>query len=138
MSTFITRDDYLTYIEDKRLIQLTNNDSTKLDSAEETAISVVKDSLHTRFDVDVIFATTGTARPQQVVRWVIVLALYYIYERVADAALPERIINNYNDVLDKLKDIEDGKPSIFLPRYLKDDGNPKTKFRWGSQPPRTH
>ena len=43
-----------------------------------------------------------------------------------------------NEVLAILKDVADGKKNLDLDRLVEEDDNPKTKFRWGSQPPRQH
>lgn len=138
MSTFIISDDYLLYKRQNIIDQLTGTNPVHLDAAESTALAVIKDALHSRFDTDTIFSTTGTDRPPQVVRWAIVLSLYYIYQRVADALVPERILNDYDEVIGILKDISDGKMSVDLPRLTNDEDKPKTKFRWGSQEPRSH
>lgn len=138
MSTFITDNDYLLYQRQSTLDQIKGTNTLMFEAAESTALAVVKDALYPVYDTDAIFATTGTDRPPQVLRWAIVLVLYYIYERVPDAVLPERIENNYTEVIGILKDVSDGKMSVDLPRLEKEDGTPKTKFRWGSNPLRGH
>jgi hypothetical protein len=138
MSTFITDDDYLLYKRQAIINQLTDTTSTLLDTAESTAIAVIKDALHSRFDTNAIFATTGANRPAQVVRWGVILVLYYVYQRVADAVVPQRVLDDYDEVLGILKAISDGKMSVDLPRLTDDEDKPKSKFRGGSQPTRTH
>lgn len=138
MSSFIERDDYLPKIKDKRLTQLTSNSTTILDVAESTAIQVVKDALHSRYDVDTIFSKTTTQRDQQVVRWICNLVLYYICERLPDKLIPEHIVTNYDDTIEMLKNLEDGKRSSQLPRITNNDNEPVTKFRWGGNEKRTH
>lgn len=132
MSTFITTDDYKVHIKDQRLAQTIDANNAILTDAEETAIAVIKDALHSRHDVDTIFSSTGEDRPKQVVRWVLSLVLYYIHERLPDRMIPERIVKNYDYTLEVLMDIEDGKKSTTLPSLNKEDGTPITKFRWGS------
>lgn len=137
MSTYIDRADYLPKIRDNRLTQAINNNNTILDTAESTAIQVVRDSLHSRYDVDAIFTKTGTARDKQVVRWVCNIVLYFIHERLPDKLIPAHIIDNYTDTTEMLKMLEDGKRSSELPRITKSDNTPVTKFRWGSNKKRT-
>lgn len=137
MSTYITQDDYLPMITDKRLTQVIESDTVLLDYAELTAISIVRDALHVLYDVDAIFSLTGTNRHPQVVRWCVTLALYFLYERVPDAVTPDRVKDNYTLTLETLEGIEDAKKSVDLPRKTVDDET-VTKFRWGSQPPRGH
>lgn len=138
MSTYITAGDYLPRIQDAKLQQIIQSDSTILDEAEQSAIVIVRDALHTRYDVDAIFALTGNNRHLQVVRWVITLALYFLYERVPDRVTPPRVIKNYDDTLAYLLEIEDGKKSVDLPRRLNPDAEPLTKFRYGSETRQEH
>lgn len=138
MSNYILPDDYKPYITDGRKNQIIGNDTTILDTVEETAIQEVKDALFPKYDVDSIFAKTGTARDKQVVRWCVVLAVYFIYERVPDIQIPEKIRLAYEEVRLTLEAIEDGKKSVMLPVATDEEDVIKTKFRWGSQPPREH
>jgi len=140
MSTFITADDYKAYIKDRNLTQLLDGEAVALENAETTAISTVRDALFQLYLVDEIFSTTGTARPAQVVRWVVCLSLYYLYERLPAAVMPQRIKDNYDEVMKWLRDIEDGKKPVDLPHRKKADGtSDKSKFRFGNgSGPRTH
>lgn len=139
MSTYITSDDYSPYIRDSRLTQLIDATPGLLDEVEGTAIAVVADALYSRYDTDTIFAATGTDRHPQVVRWVLVIALYYLHERLPDRLIPERVVKNYDDVMRYLTDIEDGKKSTNLPLLDPPDGYAQvSKFRWGSRQARSH
>lgn len=138
MSNFITASDYKMKITDNRLNMIIESDNSLLDDAELTAIAVVKDFLYSRYDVDTIFGTTGAARPRQVVRWCINIALYYIYERIPDKLTPDRIKDNYDYTLSVLLDISDGKKAVDLPHKVDSDSVPVSKFRWGSQNQRLH
>lgn len=133
MSNWITSADYLANITNDRLQMIIEGESGRLDEAELTAIAVVKDALFQWYDTDTIFATTGSNRPRQVVRWCVNLALFYLYERVPDKLVPERVVQNYEQTLAALQDIEDGKKAVDLPKRTDDDGENVNKFRWGSQ-----
>jgi len=138
MSTWITSADYLAKVTNDRLQQIIEADTDRLDEAETTAVAIVKDALYATYDTEEIFATSGDDRPAQVVRWCVNLALYFIYERVPDKLVPERVLQNYQDTLDTLRDIEDGKKSVDLPRLTDDEGEIVTKFRWGSETAHRH
>lgn len=138
MSDFITKNDYKPKIQDKRLEMIIEEDNTILDTAEGTAIAMVKDSLHAYYDVTDIFSKTGDARPKQVVRWVTNLVLYFIYERIPDKLVPERVTKNYDDTMMVLLEIADGKKLTNLPPLKDADDIVQTKFRWGSQDRRTY
>lgn len=137
MSNWITSADYLQKITNDRLQQIIEGNTDRLDEAETTAVAVVKDALFQWYDTDAIFATTGSDRPAQVVRWCVNLALFYLYERVPDKLVPERVVQNYEQTLATLQDIEDGKKSVDLQKKTDDDGENVNKFRWGSQTART-
>jgi hypothetical protein len=87
------------------------------------------------------FAKTGANRNQALLRWVKCLVLYYLYERIPDALVPERVIKNYDDTMEMLNKISDGKMNCTLAQLQESDtdGNaePLTKTRWGSQPVRS-
>lgn len=106
---FIEESDYLPYIKDQNLQRLTQTDESILIAAEEVAIAIVRDALSGLYDADAIFATTGDARPKQVVLWVLRIVLYQLYERLPAGLTPERVRDNYMEVMAWLRDIEDGK-----------------------------
>lgn len=136
---YIKDGDYPAYIRSEKLNQILSPDNpTAREEAELTAIQIVRDALHTRYDTDAIFAKVDAARDKQVVRWVICITLYFLYERIPDLMVPDRVVKNYDDVMATLLSIEDGKASVQLPRLLNEDDRPKTKFRWGSQTQRDH
>lgn len=138
MSNYLDKNDFLPYVRETHLDQIIENTPALLDQVETTAVTVVKDALHRLYDVDVIFAKTGANRDPQVVRWCITLALYYLYERISDIQTPERVKLNYELTLEMLGDVEGAKKSVLLPTKEGEDGEPKTKFRYGGQPPREH
>lgn len=138
MSNWISSTDYKDMVRDNQLQQIINADTTLLDSVELTAIQVVKDALHQWYNTDEIFGTNGTNRPRQVLRWCIVLAVYYLYERVPDKLVPPRVNENYNQTVEMLRDVSDAKVSLNLPLKQNAESENVTKFRWGSQIARGH
>jgi hypothetical protein len=138
MSSWITEADYKPYLTDRRRGQILEQDNNLLNTVELAAIQRVRDALYPKYDVDAIFTTSGAARPAQVLRWVLVIAIAYIYERVPDLQKPTSVKEAYEEVIDELAEIEDGKKSVELPLAIDGGGKVKTKFRWGSQPPRGH
>lgn len=138
MSTFITEADYTPRIQDNRLSMIIEADTDLLDDAESTAIAVVSDALYPYYNIATILATTGADRPKQVVRWVLNLTIYYLYERIPDKLVPERVVKNYDETLNMLTRISDGQESVNLPRLTTEEGIDATKFRHGSSAPREH
>jgi phage gp36-like protein len=133
----IAAEDYKTYIRAQKLSMIIDDDETILEEAELTAASVIKDYLYPYYDWTAIYDAINDHRT--VKRWLMVLVIYYIMERIPDKITPERVINNYDDVVKLLEKISDGKASVDLPKLiLEDTDRPKTKFRWGSEAKRTH
>ncbi|MFD0997694.1 phage protein Gp36 family protein [Ohtaekwangia kribbensis] len=151
MSTFLSRDDYKTQIRTYRLDQILEaadeDEEAILDDAENEAVSILKDALATKYDTDLIFSATGNARHKTVLRWAKVLVIYFIYERVPDEQIPERVLNNYEYLMNPekgyLAQIEkgtkniDGLPVKTVPGE-NGESEPKTRRRWGSVPRRAN
>lgn len=138
MSAFISVTDYKPFVRDNHLQMIIDADSVALDNAELTAIQVVKDALYQWYDTGAIFGASGNNRAPQVVRWCVCLSLYYLYERIPDKLVPDRVVKNYDDTLTMLRDISDRKVSLDLPVRENEDNEPETKFRWGSNTAREH
>jgi hypothetical protein len=137
---FVSNSDFAPYIRTANLNRMIEEEQGTVDDAVATAISVIRDALIARYKVDDIFNAEGEARNKQILRWVIVLALYYLYERLPSNVMPERTRLNYEEVMGFLKDIEDGKKPMDLHQKTDSEtGKKLTKFRFGSAlPPRTH
>lgn len=134
--------DFKPYIQEKDLKQICevtdlNDAQTLFDSVYLTAKTIVKDHLFSRYDTTTIFASDFTNYPQ-VKRWIIVICIYYLYERIPDKLVPDRVVKNYDDVMEMIDKIADGKLSIELPQLTNIDATPKTKFRWGSEKKKSH
>jgi phage gp36-like protein len=137
---FLTQADFLTFIRDQRLSMVIEQDTNLITNASDIAEATVRDAL-VRYDIDTIFAAQGTARNQRVIFWCITIALYHLYHRVPDKLVPERIIKDYNDTTQTLKEIEDGKRNTNLPLRStttpEGDTTDNAKFRFGGDKPRS-
>jgi hypothetical protein len=132
-------EDYKVYIQEKRMNLIIEDQEAILEEAELTAQQVIDDHLYPYYDTTTIFAALNTYR--SVKRWVMVIAIYFVYERIPDALVPDRVVKNYDDVMRTLININDGKGSVNLPRLTSSEGGtekPETKFRWGSEAKRVH
>lgn len=137
--TFLEEADFRPYIKDTNLARMIEGDTTIVDTAEDTAIAVVNDYLFKLYDTEVDLGKVGAARPPQLVRWITVVTLYYLYERLPSGIMPQRVGDNYKEVMATLRDISDGKQPTNLTRIVLADGEEKTKFRYGAAlPPRNH
>lgn len=130
---WIDNADFLPSIRGTRLEQLIDGETSIQDNAVDSAVAIVRDYLKDRYDVDAVFSTTGAQRPLNAVRWVMVIALYYLYERLPDNMMPKRIEANYVETIEFLGKVAAGDRSVDLPRLPDGDGSGfLTKFKWGS------
>lgn len=147
-SSYIAKVDYKYMMRTERLDQILEasdeDEDAILDSAENDALGVVRNALSPRYNMDIEFGKSGDARNKVVLRWAKVLVIYYIFERIPDEMVPDRVVKNYNDTLEALKRVEDGKSQVvgLTPVTVTDDltgqSTPKTRFRWGSVPKRSN
>lgn len=142
VTDFISKADYLYQIKTYKLDQITEATDSVIDAAEDEAIGIILEMLSGRYDMNLEFGKSGANRNKALLRWVKCLTIYYIYERIPDAMVPDRIVKNYDDTMDMLNKISDGKMNTTLAQLTETDadGNaePLTKTRWGSVPSKTH
>jgi hypothetical protein len=146
-NNYISKPDYKYQIRTERLDQILEatdeDEDLLLDSAEGEALAILRDHLGKRYNMDVEFSKAGDNRNKVVLRWAKVLVLYFIYERIPDEMVPERIVSNYENVLAMLVKVEDGKKDVIgLTPITETDSNgntgPATRRRWGSIAKRTN
>lgn len=144
MSRFIKDTDYAVLIRTEiKNILLENYSETKLFSAEQMAISQIKNYLAGRYDVGLIFtpllepidddSEQIDTRNAYIVMITIDCALYHLYCSIAPNKIPEHRNNRYQDVIEWLKLMAEGKGYADLP-LIKDEttGEVKDNFRLSS------
>lgn len=134
---FLQQSDYRTFINPELLSMLLAGDIDKLEEAEGYAYGFIMSSLAQRYNMQAEFSRTGAARNQTLVRWMLSLSVYFLHNTVADTDIPERVAKNYDDVRKEIGAVASGKMATdLLP--VQNDGKIKTRFRWGSNPKRSH
>jgi len=137
--TFLTPDDFLMKMSEDIRNQITDTNDAILDDAEIHATAIIQDAFYDKYDLDAEFAKTGDERHRNLLRWMLNLTVYFIYERIPDTEVPERVVKNYDDTVAEIKAIEQGKRNTSLTKLIREDNLRKeTNFRWGSNEPRTH
>lgn len=137
--TFLTIADFTLKLSEDIRNQITDSDDTILDDAEIQATAIIQDAFFDKYDLNAEFAKAGSSRHKNLVRWMLNLTVYFIYERVPDVQVPERVVKNYNDTLTELERIETGKRNTSLQKLDNEKtGRPETNFRWGSNTKRSH
>lgn len=140
---FITQADYYHKIKERHLLQIIEDDTDILTDAEATAMAVLESKLFQRYDVDEVFAQENDNRSRVVLRWLTCLVLYYIYERIDDDMIPERVVKNYDDCMTELDEIQKGNMAVKLPPLeVDEDGDGVidsiSRLRIGSDTPRDY
>ncbi len=122
---FLDITDYEEIIQPAILTQiLQGNDSNRI-KAELVAQSIMEDYLRAKYDVAIIFATTGSARHKTLVRYMMDIAIYELHARIQSNMVPQLRIDRYDEAMRWLKDVRDGKISPNLPRLLDENNAPK-------------
>ncbi|HEX8575338.1 MAG TPA: phage protein Gp36 family protein [Flavobacterium sp.] len=144
MSRFIKDTDYDVLIRTEiKNILLENYSITKLQSAEQMAIAQIKNYLAGRYNVALIFKSLLPPAPgggEQldtrnafIVMITIDCALYHLYCSIAPNKIPEHRSNRYQDALEWLKMMAEGKGNADLPLLTDAQGEVKDSFRLSSR-----
>jgi phage gp36-like protein len=136
---FLTRDDFDTKLSEDIVSQIIETDDTILDDAELQATAIIEDALSKTYDLDAEFAKTDTDRHKNLLRWMMNLAVYFIYERIPSNQVPDRVVKNYDDTIAEIKGIESGKRNTSLTLKVDETtGKTNSVFRFGSNLKRSH
>lgn len=147
MENYLQRIDIQSSIRDGRLEQI-------LDSYDENILrddifknvcleagSLMLDHL-VHYKIEEEFDKEGNERSRSVIFHMKNIMIYILYDRVPSDDVPEKVIKNYNDTIETLRQISKGKLFINLPKKEIDsngDGigdKPSTLFKWGGETPR--
>ena len=138
MSAFLTFTDFQTRLSDRVIELLTDNLDSRLDDASNEATGILRDRLYDKYQIDAELAKTSTARNAMLVRYALSIAVYGLYSKIPDEEIPERVVKDYDDAMEDLRFISQGKLSSTLPLNTDSDGNTTVKIRMGSNDPRSH
>ena len=137
--TFLTEDDFLLKLPADIRDQITDGDSSVLDEAEAQSTAIIQDAFYEKYDLNAEFAKTGTDRHKNLLRWMLNLTIYFIYERIPANQVPERVVKNYDDTVTEIKNVEAGKRNTTLTKLIREDNlHKETNFRWGADKQRKH
>lgn len=134
----ITKDDYLPQIKQNNLESMIQANPTVLSTAEAMAQDTLKSYLFDRYDTAKIFATTGAERNMHLVQCGVNLVLHLIYQRLPNHRMATHIQEAYNETINFLERVVDGKNGLDLPKRIDaKTGQSQQIFRWGSQTKRS-
>lgn len=134
--TFLTESDFIKHIGHDILNQITNEDTEPIETAETQAIGIVKDMIGGMYNLQTELQQTGADRHAPLVLWLLTLATYQLYRTIPDTEVPDRVVKDYDDTLETLRQIGRGKtPTSLQPANPE---TPKRVFRMGSHIKKSH
>ncbi len=132
MSAFLNQTDYKSLVQDHILAQVLANDYDILDEAEMMALSEMESYLSGRFNVQTIFAATGTERHRAILMYAMDMTLYHLHSRVSPRNISQLRVDRYNRAIEWLEKVVTGELSPDLPIKVNQDDTPNNRLRWGS------
>ena len=130
MNGFLTIKDYLVFITEGVLKKIVRDNDTKLTDSERMAYGYIYEKLSGRFNIDLEIARRGEDRNPALVRWMAVLAIYYIYQSVPDEEIPERVRQNYEDAITEIQRVASGKDNSTLSPVTDQSGEVRVRSRF--------
>lgn len=133
MARFLTDNDYRTLVKDSN-IQAVISDEAERGVAENMAQEEIESYLRDRYDMAAMFSKTDTARPPMLVMYMIDIALYHLFSRLAGRQIPQTRIDRYNRAIDWLERAQAGRVTVDWERKEDEDtGEEAMNFRFGSK-----
>lgn len=135
---FLTDNDFAGIIATSTFATLKGTGGANLAKAEELAKSEL-DPLRSKFDITAELAKSGATRHTVIVRMMLNITAYYLYNTVVDVEIPERIATNFDNEKKFIEKLAAGKASSTI-AVLKDEvtGEDVTIVSWNSNRKRSH
>ncbi|MDP1708096.1 MAG: hypothetical protein Q8L89_03410 [Gammaproteobacteria bacterium] len=136
---FLTDNDLNTHSQGRFLTDSTADYDAAKDNIEIQVIALVRSKLNGRYDVNAIFAATGTSRHPLVVRCASMLVIHDVIARNTARKVPEDIHTNYKWAMKWLDDVRnrdespDGLPAIEV-----EEGQPTADILFGTTSDKNH
>jgi len=129
---FLEINEMNTVAADYKIFELTDNDSSILQSCIIAAVKRVKSYLISRYDVTAIFTKTGDERDPDILEITKNVALWYLVRRNNIDILYNRVKEIYDRDIVYLKALASGDISSDLPKATAENGETVSSFRMGS------
>lgn len=126
---FLTPADLLRLIDQVDLDDITNDDPTNVDLAEQAAVDEAYGYLDVRHDADVELAKTGTDRHAKLVEVIADMTIYALHASIASDNVPEVRETRYTAAITWLEKVASG---FINPKLAVKAEEPTTTLRWGN------
>jgi hypothetical protein len=134
--SFINKADLLSYILEHELTEITNGDDAPVLAAISAAITEARSYLFDTFDVDLIFAQTGTARNQLLVNLISNMAIYFCVISCQAGQYIDLREKQYNRAVSWFKST--GKTELYADLPRRTTGTQQQHIQAGSLPKRNN
>ena len=130
---FLTSNDFKETISTDDLDQITDSDSSLLDSTEVKQISIITSYINGRYDAAALFSQTGTSRNNMVIDMLVAMILYKLHSRIAAHSVPEERARIYDETIRRLEKINKGELNIpSAPLLVGADGSNTSPLKFGN------
>lgn len=126
---FITQADLLRLIDQVDLDDITNDDPTNVDLAEQAAIDEAFGYLNVRHNADAELTKTGTDRHAKLVEVIADMTIYAAHASIASDNVPELRETRYTAAITWLEKVASG---FINPKLDVKAEEPTTTTRWGN------
>jgi len=134
---FLAESDLKGSIGTTTLAQLKGADSENIATSEQLAISELA-PLRGKYNIDAELAKTSTDRNKELLRMMVAITIYYLYNTVVDQEIPQRVVDNFDREVKNIKAISTGNQYTTIEAITETDGTTRTNFRYGGDDPRSH
>lgn len=105
---FITKEELKTVGQISLIDKIINDDNSIVNTIIDESVSTLKSYLSRRYDVDVIFAATGSERHKGVLKRLKDIVIYEVYDRMGREA-SSSILRAYNEAINWLEKLNTGE-----------------------------
>lgn len=116
---YIIKTDYKTRISTDLLDRVIAEGASNGDDILAAVSKIAEDTIGTLagviYDIAPEFAKAGVLRNHLIMVWALNIATYNIYQRIDDEEVPEKVIKNYDDTMEDLIKVSQGKFPLNLP-----------------------
>ena len=133
---FLTKDELKTRSHIEIIDTITRSDDTIIDMIISESITYMKGYLNARYDVDAVFAATGTNRDPVVLKILKAIVIYEIYSSSNPQMMTQVVKDNNDRALKWLEKVQETEINPDLPLKKDADSNVLLTAKYGSNNPR--
>jgi len=131
--TYLEEEDFYSVIAEEHLAEVVDDDLSRLDALEQTAMGEMTGYLNVRYDPTKCFRTDPDRIPI-IVQMMVDIVLYHAHSRIMPDNVPTLRKDRYQNAISWCEKVADGFIAPDLP--VKDEA-PETPLRFGSSSPKT-